>query len=106
MLFTWLADFATLSPLFTPLTYLLTAMDYIFRKIGWKCPVAWMAGLAAIICLGLSGCSAIDKLRGDGFHDNSMGDAIRESQPAPKKPQEFWSFSNKAREIESDFPDN
>ena len=56
--------------------------------------------------LVLAGCSTVDSLRGEGFHDNSMSDAIRETQPAAKKPQEFWSFSNKAREIEADFPDS
>ena len=83
-------------------------MDQILRKFGWKCPVLWMFLLAVALCVGLSGCSSLDRLRGDGFHDNSMGEAIRESEPAPKatkKPQEFWSFSNKAREIEKDFPD-
>jgi hypothetical protein len=63
-----------------------------------------MAGLVALTCLTSAGCSSIGKCRGDGFQDNAMGDAIRESQPPPKKPQEFWSFSNKARQIESDFP--
>jgi hypothetical protein len=80
-------------------------MKHIFQKLGWKGPVAWMAGLVVLACLGSAGCSSVDKLRGDGFHDNSMGDAIRESQAPPKKPQEFWSFSNKARQIESDFPE-
>ena len=81
-------------------------MNNIFQKLGWKCPVVWIAGLVAVVSLGLSGCSRIDKLRGDGFQDNSMGDAVRESQPPSKKPQEFWSFSNKARQIESDFPEH
>jgi hypothetical protein len=81
-------------------------MDNFLQKIGWKCLVAWKAALAAVVCLGLVGCSRINDLRGDGFHDNSMGNAIRESQPAPKKRQDYWSFSNKAREIEADFPDH
>jgi hypothetical protein len=79
-------------------------MDQIFRNFGWKCPHLWTAGLAAVVCWGLVGCSRFHNLRGDGFHDNSMGDAIRQAQPAPTKPQQFWSFSNKARQIESDFP--
>jgi hypothetical protein len=81
-------------------------MNHIFQKIGKNYFVAWMAGLTATVCLGLSGCSTIDKCRGDGFHDNSMGEEIRQAQPPNKKPQEFWSFSNKARQIESDFPDH
>ncbi len=80
-------------------------MDHLLQKIGWKFPAARIAALAAIVCLGLAGCSRIDHLRGDGFQDNSMGDAIRQSQPPPKKSQEFWSFSNKARQIEADFPE-
>ena len=80
-------------------------MKHVFQKIGWKFPVAWMAGLVALACLSSAGCSSIDKYRGDGFQDNTMGDTIRESQPPPKKSQEFWSFSNKARQIEADFPE-
>jgi hypothetical protein len=85
--------------------YLFTAMDHILQKSGWRCPVVWLTTMAAVVCLGLAGCSRLNSLRGDGFHDNSMGDAIRQSQAPPKKPQEFWSFSNKARQIEADFPD-
>jgi len=80
-------------------------MDYFSQKFGGKCRFAWMAVSVGVACLALAGCSTVDSLRGEGFHDNSMSDAIRETQPAPKKPQEFWSFSNKAREIEADFPD-
>ncbi|MCC6124840.1 MAG: hypothetical protein IT426_07760 [Pirellulales bacterium] len=80
-------------------------MDDFFGKWDRLFPVARMAGLAAVVCLGMAGCSRINDLRGDGFHDNAMGEAVRQSQPAPKKPQEFWSFSNKARQIEADFPD-
>jgi hypothetical protein len=83
-----------------------TAMNSIFRNVGKKCSVAWTAGLAALLCLGLAGCSRVNNLRGDAFQDNSMGEAVRESQPPSKKPQEFWSFSNKARQIEADFPDH
>lgn len=80
-------------------------MDYFLQKLGWKYSAAWLTVLAVVVSLGLTGCSAVDKYRGDGFHDNTMGEAIRQSQDPPKKPQEFWSFSNKARQIEADFPD-
>jgi hypothetical protein len=80
-------------------------MDFFQRKIGGIYPVVWKAGLATVVCFGLAGCSKINNLRGDGFHDNTMGEAVRKSQPEQKKPQEFWSFSNKARQIEADFPD-
>jgi hypothetical protein len=82
-------------------------MDQISRKIGWKRPVLGMS-LAAALCLGLSGCTPLERLRGEGFHDRSMEKAIRETDESPKpskKPQEFWGFSNKAREIESNFSD-
>ncbi len=82
-------------------------MDHFFNNIGKRFFVGWVAAaLAAIVCVGLTGCSAIDKCRGDGFHDNSMGEDIRQAQPPSKKPQEFWSFSNKARQIEQDFPEH
>jgi hypothetical protein len=106
LLFTRIAICATLPPLFTPLIYLHTVMDTFLRKLSGNCPVAWKAGLAAVVCLGLTGCARIHDLRGEGFHDNSMGQIIKESQPEQKKPKEFWSFSNKARDIESDFPDH
>jgi hypothetical protein len=84
-------------------------MDQILRQFGWKCPVFWMLLLAAALCFGSSGCSSLDRYRGESFHDNSMDSAIHETEPAPKatkKPPEFWSFSNKARDIEKDFPDH
>lgn len=80
-------------------------MNNIFKKIGKRFVVALLAGIAGMVYLGLSGCTTVDKYRGDGFHDNSMGEEIRQAQAPAKKPQEFWSFSNKARQIEADFPD-
>jgi hypothetical protein len=80
-------------------------MNRITRKNGWKLSFFSLVGLAGIICLGATGCARIDRLRGDGFHDNSMGEAVQEAQPNSSKPKEFWSFSNKGRQIEADFPD-
>jgi hypothetical protein len=81
-------------------------MDRLLQKIGWKCPGAWKAALAgALLCLGLAGCAKFNSLRGDGFHDNGMGEEVRQAREPSAKPQEFWSFSNKARQIEADFPE-
>jgi hypothetical protein len=80
-------------------------MNHIFRKKGWKSPVLLIAGLVAAVSLSLTGCTRLNNLRGDTFQDNTLGETVRQSRPSQKKPQEFWSFSNKARQIESDFPD-
>jgi predicted small secreted protein len=80
-------------------------MNHKIRKKGWKSPVLLIVGLVVALSLSLTGCSRLNNLRGDGFHDNSLGETVRQSRPSQKKPQEFWSFSNKARQIEADFPD-
>jgi hypothetical protein len=40
-------------------------------------------------------------MRGDGWQDDSLSSSIRQARP-PAKEAEFWSFSNKARQIEAD----
>jgi len=79
----------------------------MFRTIyhfGWKCRLACLGGLvAALVCLGSSGCTNWNSwnLRGDGWQDDSLSSSIRQARP-PAKEAEFWSFSNKARQIEAD----
>jgi hypothetical protein len=71
------------------------------RHFIWKCRLALFGGLAAAaVCLGSSGCASWN-LRGDGWQDDSLSSSIRQARP-PEKESEFWSFSNKARQIEAD----
>jgi hypothetical protein len=71
------------------------------RQLNLKCRIAVFGGIAAAaICLGSPGCSSWD-LRGDGWEDDSMSSSIRQARP-PAKESDFWSFSNKARQIEAD----
>jgi hypothetical protein len=76
----------------------------MFRTIchfGWNFRLACLSGLAAaLVCLGSSGCAKWN-LRGDGWQDDSLSSSIRQARP-PAKEAEFWSFSNKARQIEAD----
>jgi len=68
---------------------------------GWD----WLPALAAtVLCATIAGCTQTKNLnlRGDGFEDNSMGETVRQARPTDKN-MEYWSFSNKAREIERDF---
>jgi len=66
-----------------------------------KCRLACLGGLAAaLFCVGSSGCATWN-LRGDGWQDDSLSSSIRQARP-PAKESEFWSFSNKARQIEAD----
>jgi hypothetical protein len=65
------------------------------------CRFACLSGIAiALICLGSSGCASWN-LRGDGWQDDSLSSSVRQARP-PAKETEFWSFSNKARQIEAD----
>ena len=68
---------------------------------GWD----WLPALAAmVLCAALAGCTQTKNLdlRGDGFEDKSMGETVRQARPQDKN-LEYWSFSNKARQIERDF---
>jgi hypothetical protein len=56
--------------------------------------------MAAVFCICLSGCSKWN-LRGDSFPENSLSTTARQARP-PMQKSEFWSFSNKARQIEAD----
>jgi hypothetical protein len=68
---------------------------------GWKCRLACLGGLvAALLCVGTSGCASWN-LRGDGWQDDSLSSTVRQSRP-PANKSDFWSFSNKARQIEAD----
>jgi hypothetical protein len=69
--------------------------------IGCKCRLACLGGLAAaLICVGSPGCAKWN-LRGENFPDDSLSAAARQSRP-PANKADFWSFSNKARQIEAD----
>jgi hypothetical protein len=78
-----------------------SAMFRTIYHFGCKCRLACLIGFAAVlVCLGSSGCAKWN-LRGEGWQDDSLSSSIRQSRP-PAKEAEFWSFSNKARQIEAD----
>jgi hypothetical protein len=66
----------------------------------------WCFAAALVACLGLSGCTTLDKSN----FDFSRAEGIGEDSPAhwsqdvrPRETaSEFWGISNKARQIEGD----
>jgi hypothetical protein len=60
----------------------------------------WCWIVAAIACLGLSGCSRFD-LRGESFKEDELSGTFRQLRPRDTK-AEPWGVSNKALQIEKD----
>jgi|GEM_PF-3244165 len=58
----------------------------------------WCWIVAAIACLGLSGCTRFD-LRGESFKEDELSGTFRQLRPQDSK-AEPWGASNKALQIE------
>lgn len=57
--------------------------------------------LAAILLLfALSGCAGWN-VREEGFNDNELSQSVRKARPL-KNEADYWSFSEKGRQIERD----
>ena len=75
------------------MTALIHSCGSAFRR-GLRC-------LAAVVLVaGISGCASWNVLDGK-FSENDLSESIRMARPQ-EKDIEYWSFSNKGRQIERD----
>jgi hypothetical protein len=56
--------------------------------------------LIGILAISVVGCAAC-KVKDEGFSENDLSESARKVRP-PAKDVEYWSFSNKGRQIERD----
>jgi hypothetical protein len=61
----------------------------------------WCLAFALAVCLGISGCAALN-VRGEPFVADDTFDWGSRVRP-PDNQIDFFGFSNKARQIEQDF---
>jgi hypothetical protein len=77
-------------------------MITLFGPLGKAISSGWVLWrpLALGLLIGLSGCTGWN-LRGDGFGDDGLSAAARHGRPE-KRDGDFWSYSEKGRQIERD----
>lgn len=78
------------------MTSFLRSVGTLFQSGRWAPALA--LGLLMGLLIGICGCQTWN-LRGDGFDDDELATTARESCPADKD-VEYWSYSEKARQIE------
>jgi hypothetical protein len=81
------------------MTAFLDSCDKAFR-------LCWWSLAAAILALGLSGCASW-KSHEDGLRDNDLSQSARKARSEPDKEDkdkkiDYWSFSEKGRQVERD----
>lgn len=79
------------------MTALLDSCGKVFQLGRW--PLA-----AAIVAIGLSGCASW-KPREDGLRDNDLSQSARQARSETNKKGkdiDYWSFSEKGRQVERD----
>ncbi len=74
------------------MTSFLHSVGKLFRSGHW-----WLA-VTLVLALGISGCKNLG-MRGEGFSDDDMASSARDVPPE-KHDVEYWSYSEKARQIE------
>jgi len=62
--------------------------------------VGWAGILAAVACLGSSGCSNLTTYREDGFADLNPTDHIRYIDPVNRPQGDSFAVSEKAKQID------
>jgi hypothetical protein len=67
---------------------------------GLRCGRFLWRPLLLGLVIALSGCTGWN-LRGDGFDDDGLSAAARQAR-SEKKDRDYWSFSEKGRQIERD----
>jgi hypothetical protein len=55
---------------------------------------------AAVLIVGLAGCAGWN-VRDEGFAENDLTQSVRKARPKEKN-ADYWSFSEKGRQIERD----
>jgi len=75
------------------MTVLLRSCGKVFRS--GLCSLA-----VVVLVLEISGCETWN-LRGNGFNESDLSESARQSRPE-KGDVDYWSWSNKARQIERD----
>jgi hypothetical protein len=86
-------DFSSPNPAMTILPH---CCGKVFRP-GWR----WLA--MALLVVGFSGCAGWG-VHDDGFAENDLSQTARKARPQQKKDLDYWSYSEKGRQIERDLP--
>ncbi len=75
------------------MTVFLHSCGRVFRLGRWRLA-------AMVLVFGLSGCAGWN-VRDEGFGENDLSQSVRKARPQ-EKDVDYWSFSNKGRQIERD----
>ena len=75
------------------MTAILHSCGKVFQLGRWRLA-------AVVLVLGLSGCAGWN-VRDEGFSENDLSQSVRKARPQ-EKDVDYWSFSNKGRQIERD----
>jgi hypothetical protein len=75
-------------------------MMALFRLCGRMLRLRRWRPAAVILLFALSGCAGWN-VRDEGFAENDLSESVRKARPQ-KSDIDYWSFSNKGRQIERD----
>lgn len=75
----------------------MTGLLHSHGRVSW-CGLCRLA--AVVLIVGVSGCASWSVPDG-GFSESDLSESVRQVRPK-EKDIEYWSFSNKGRQIERD----